>query len=193
MDDNLYSAPRAEAAAPAASAARFYVVSVRKFLIMTVATYGYYIPYWFYRNWREINASTGARTWPVMRGLFSLFFVHRLAALLRDALQARGLPPPARLGLMASGFSGVQLTTYIRATRPEKAGDMPMELFFMLMIGGVISMLLPFQRAINAACGDPEGASNDRLSRANLGWIALGVVWWALAIITLLNPEMQQG
>lgn len=184
MDDNIYSAPKADLGTTATGTAptRYYVVSARKFLIMSIATFGYYTPYWFYRNWREINNSDGGKRWPIMRGLFSLFFVHQLAAILHRA-------QPARLYLHATAFVGFQLTSYIAAASGRVPGGISIDLLLILMTVAVAAILLPFQKAINAASGEPEGAANDRLTGANWFWIALGLIWWALSVNVMLFPE----
>jgi hypothetical protein len=186
MDDNLYRAPQADLAAHDAATPqpRYYVVSPRKFLIMSIATLGYYNFYWTYRNWREIDNSVGGGGWPVMRGLFPLFFMLPLAALLQRSPQAqRGLR------LRALAFVGLQLTSFLAATTGKVPGGMQFGQYEMLAAVGAAGALLTIQKSINAVSGDPEGAANDRLTGANWGWIALGLVWWALSANAILFPQ----
>jgi hypothetical protein len=191
MDDNLYSAPRADLAAAAAGTAqpRFYVVSPRKFLIMAIASFGYYIPYWFYRNWREYNNSLEAGLWPVMRGLFSLFFVHQFARILQNTLQARHLPSPPRLRMKAMAFVGYQISIYTLAVKKAMPGDLPFEVFEILAVFAVALTLVEFQKAVNIASDDPGGAANGRLTGANWAWVVLGVIWWGLSALQIIAPE----
>ena len=39
--------------------ADFYVVSLRKFYLLYIATLGGYVVYWFYRNWKLQKVATG--------------------------------------------------------------------------------------------------------------------------------------
>lgn len=60
----------------------------------------------------------------------------------------------------------------------------------MLLPLGLI--LLRIQRAANAACGDPAGESNRRLTLANLAWLAFGCLLWAMILLgmaTYVVPE----
>lgn len=190
MDDNLYSAPRADLAAAAGTAQpRFYVVSPRKFLILAIATLGYYVPYWFYRNWREYNNSVGAGIWPVMRGVFSLFFVHKFADILQDTLRARNLPAAPRLRTKATMFALYQTAMFTLAVREKMPWNLPFEVFEMAAAFTVALTLVEFQKAINVAGNDPGGATNDGLTRANWVVLVLGIVWWGLAALQIVAPD----
>ena len=55
----------------------FYPVSRTKLVVMMLLTYGLYIVYWFFRNFRYLKRS-GVKVRPVLRALFSQFFYYSL-------------------------------------------------------------------------------------------------------------------
>ncbi len=46
--------------------------------------------------------------------------------------------------------------------------------------------MLQAQKAANAACGDPKGATNARLTPVNYFWLILGLILWAMIALGLL-------
>jgi hypothetical protein len=55
----------------------FYPVSGRKLVVMLLLTYGLYVVYWFFRNFRYLKRA-GVKVRPVLRSLFSQFFYYSL-------------------------------------------------------------------------------------------------------------------
>lgn len=79
MESNLYEAPQSTLSdVESLEDKEFYVVSIKKFTILFMATFGFYSIYWFYRNWKMSKAKYRDDIWPVARGIFSIFFVHSL-------------------------------------------------------------------------------------------------------------------
>lgn len=54
----------------------FLVVSIRKFLLLYISTFGLYRVYWFYTNWRLQKQFNRETTWPVARTVLAVFFVY---------------------------------------------------------------------------------------------------------------------
>jgi hypothetical protein len=83
--------------APAAYAATqdadcpYYAVSVRKFAIMAVATFGMYEFYWAYKNWQRIQERTGESLRPFWRAWFAIFWSVSLFGRIRDDARQRGV------------------------------------------------------------------------------------------------------
>ena len=73
------------------------------FIILSVATYGIYELYWFYKNWkflREYNQMKGIS--PIFRTLFSPIFVFSLASQIKKISKARGFS--CRFPVIMSGL-----------------------------------------------------------------------------------------
>ena len=94
METDIYKTPQAELTVSDVheqAESQFYIVSNTKFLLLYFFTLGLYTVYWFYRNWSLYKQSTGESMWPVMRGIFSIFFTHSLFRRVDERLQAQAI------------------------------------------------------------------------------------------------------
>jgi hypothetical protein len=164
----------------------FYVVSTRKLAILFLATAGLYPIYWFYKNWdrykdRVPGASRfGTRVSPPVRAAFSVFFVHALFRTVKQHGSAHAACRAWSAGLHATWLVLLLLAGECVDTLVDPALGRPYgNLAALLVMVVTLFAFLKAQRMINLACGDPAGAANARLSRANLAWIAIGAVVWA--------------
>ena len=64
--------PVARAAEP-----RFYDISVLKFILLWLGTFGFFHFYWFYKQW-DYEQDNGAAVSPFWRAVFAPFFVYKL-------------------------------------------------------------------------------------------------------------------
>lgn len=48
----------------------FYPVSIRKFTLMMISTFSFYLYFWAYRNYRWLQETSGTRHFPVLSALF---------------------------------------------------------------------------------------------------------------------------
>ena len=185
----------AESTLPSAEVQRFYVVSMPKFWIMYLGTFGFYGIYWNYRHWAHYKQATNGDLWPVMRAIFSVFFTHELFRAIDDRLKrqniSRAWSPEGLattvvvlllLGSVCDRLSfkniGSPYTDYIAL------GTMPLLAYFRHYA----------QQAANAACNDPAGQGNARCTIANFIWLALGGIFWLLVLIGLyIGPETVAG
>lgn len=54
-----------------------------KVVVLTLATFGIYELYWFFRQWKAVKVRTRTNISPFWRAWFSIFFVHRLFVQMR--------------------------------------------------------------------------------------------------------------
>jgi len=57
---------------------KFFAVSNKKFIIMSIATLGIYEIYWFYKNWSAVKKAQNSKIFPFWRAVFSVFFCYSL-------------------------------------------------------------------------------------------------------------------
>lgn len=169
----------------------FYVVSKRKLAILFLSTFTMYVLYWFYKNWscykgQHPEASRlGSMVSPAPRAVFWMFFTH---ALFRK-VKAHGLDQPQvarwRSGLHATILVALMLAmNFLDVLVGGTAGDVA-------QFAALFILLPPFlmaQGKINLSCGDPEGKSNDRLSKANWAWAIAGGLLWLLVVAGVVLP-----
>jgi len=194
-DTNLYAPPvsgiRVEAPTEALQAHTFYVVSVAKFCVLYVATFGIYGLYWFYMHWQRYRRGHGRHEsiWPVPRAFFSIFFAHALVARIeavlgRDRSDVRWSP-----GLLATTYVIFEIASNILGRLDGRGiGSPATGILAIAAIAPIALALLQIQGAANHACGDPDGGSNRRFTWANVCWIALGLAVWTLVLIGIFLP-----
>jgi hypothetical protein len=186
MDDSPYQPPGARLLAEHETVPMFYVVSVRKFWLLTTATFGLYSVYWFYRHWRAYRIHGGSRLWPIPRAIFAIFFTHELFRTFRKACADKGVTNTPSLDGWATLF--VVATIIDRIVDQLSRADTPHPVILGMSLVGFLVCGWPLylaQQVANAACDDPEGSSNARLGLANGIWILLGVGWWGLVALGL--------
>lgn len=76
-------------ARPNFEGASYYPMSLVKFLTLSICTFGFYIAYWMYRNWKAIKQQQGTGIMPIARGIFSVFWFYPLFNQLKADSMAR--------------------------------------------------------------------------------------------------------
>jgi len=181
MDENIQeiteATPEAEQSQSTEISNDFYVVSNVKFITLFICTFGVYPIYWFYKNWQLQKAISGESCWPIMRGIFYIFFTHNLFRRIDKKLVANRKEHSWDFENIATFVVVLTLSANILNRLSGKNIGSPFTdiagLILVLVVGG---LLLNVQKAINIACNDPEGKSNDRFTPLNYVWITLGTI-----------------
>lgn len=174
----------------------FYVVSVKKFSILYVATLGLYGLYWFYKNW-ACYKSQWARDdpdredpWPIARAIFAVFFVHSLFT----EVKILGRDKPT-VDAWESGKHATQLVVLMIAAQlmdrlaSRDIGTPYTDLLALIILVPILLLSAIAQEKINVSCNDPLGDSNNRFTAANYTWIALGAIVWCLVLLNYILPD----
>ena len=189
MTESIYATPEADVSAPALEDhERYYVVGKRKFLILSIVTFGAYFWYWSYRQWAQIKRVDNDDLWPIPRGIFYIFFTHALFTDIDAHLKNRGQQFDWQPMLLATVF--VVLTVLNNLSEDVIGRIAPQVVASPWYIIGSLALVfflpllvLPAQRAANLVCDDPDGAQNARLTAANFAWLlAFGLLWVFAAI-----------
>ncbi|MEL7537761.1 MAG: hypothetical protein AAFZ58_13195 [Pseudomonadota bacterium] len=188
MSENIYAPPESDVdfEAAASDGVQFYVVSVRKFLLLAIMTMNLYVVYWFWRNWRDVRDSTGDDLWPIPRAIFYIFFTHSLFGLVDDKVKEKDASftwshrSIATLVVVLTVISSVASN----AVGPETGGFW-VSLVSIAMAPIVAVLLSKAQAVINMASGDPTGSSNSSLTVANWLWMVIGLLFWLLSLFGL--------
>jgi hypothetical protein len=187
MDFDVYKPPKAalhDSRVNSAAGNKYYVVSNKKFLLLYISTLGIYSVYWFYKNWSLYKKSTGESMLPVMRGIFSIFFAHSLFRKVDSSIQEKSIPYSWSPKMLATVYVISALVANFSDRLATKGIGSPITDFLGLILAFSAGWALyRAQGAINMACNDPHGAANADITPANIIWIILGVVLWALILI----------
>lgn len=154
---------------------QFYPVSLRKFVLMCLATGGLYPFFWTWKSWRWAKAYDGQDIQPFWRALFSVFWIYALFAQINRRL-AR--PLPAWTGIAATA-------AYVLWAVGDAVLNRWKEAPLWLHVAGLTSFvcLLPHVVAV-ARLNGPDNAALKANSR--FGWraavaIAASAAFYALA------------
>ena len=166
---------------------QFYVVSIKKFTVLFFATLGLYSIYWFYKNWKEFKLYNNANIWPVARGMFNIFFAHKLFSEIQSALKKRDILFDWAPNALAIAYVALSIVGNILDRMSMKEIGSPYtDLLGILILLLIYLTLLKPQKAINLSQDDIEGASNRTYTVANVAWISLGLLLWAISAFGLL-------
>lgn len=179
--ENIYQAP----AAPLLESAQegdFFVTSIRKMVIMYVATMGVYSLYWFYKQWSSQRTSMQENIWPFMRAFFSIFFVHALARRMNERQAAKQLDS-LPYSDVATWFVVITVVTTV-VTFGKNYLELPLLVTIAADLSGFLCLapLIGLQRNANQASGEPSGERNSGISAANVLCMVPGLLLWAAVI-----------
>lgn len=181
MEADIYRAPQADLREPEVEGDHeFYVVGTAKFLILMIGTFGLYELYWFYKNWSQYKFRHGENLLPVMRAIFSMFFVYSLLKRVAERNHAHGQEVRWFPGWMAASYILLSVMGWVaEAIGSAIAVYTVFDFVSLATFPAIIWILYCAQQEINMACGDPDGDSNATLTPANYFWILIGVLIWA--------------
>lgn len=160
----------------------FYVVSLRKLIILNFFTGGLYWLYWFFRNWDLYRRYRGSELLFLSGVVWPEFFIYVLLNRVDRRIRVTGrrfVWSPWWLAfamvLMLALFGTLRLVT---VPFPDSG---PLALAF--VVTGVLHYLTlcRVQQAINYCEGDVRGEGNARLSWANWLWIVV-FTWGGLML-----------
>jgi len=187
--DEIYKPPESDLTSGREEQAhRFFIVSRAKLAVLYLSTLGLYALYWFYINWRNFRDATGEKIMPLPRAIFYIFFTHSLFRKVDANLKTRNIEFPWSPGLYASVFVILAIAGNILDRLSFREIGSPFtDVASIALLPVSLLLLLKAQQAINLSLDDPEGDFNSRFTVLNYLWIALGVIFWALIALGLLE------
>jgi zinc ribbon protein len=162
---------------PAAVQLPYFEVSLRKFVVMSIVTWGMYILYWTYRQWILIEARTREGLSPIWRTIFSPLWNFSLFDRVKADAERRHL---------TVGWSGGLLAViYLLAGALWRLPD-PWWLVSLLAFLPLIPVVRTIGQLHNTLNTDRK--RNDRFTRGNIIGIVIGVLFLLLVVLTLIVP-----
>lgn len=182
MNSNYYAPPSANVDCAEPQSCAFYVVSKRKFLILNIATSGWYFTYWLYRNWKLYRNATGEKVLPLFRTILGVFFVYSLFMKIDRRMRVSGRNYRWHPRSLALGYILSVCASVAQVWIPQVRVSFLLSCLFLFFY---TFFLLRVQGAINFLENDAGGLSNSTLTFANGVWIALGLGVWSLALYSV--------
>jgi hypothetical protein len=162
----------------------FYVVSAKKFWLLFVLTFGFYVVAWMYLHWDMIRKRTNESLWPAPRAFFDIFFYHALLERFQHAAFQKSGRSNARLFDVATAIVIVSIVIRCINAYSNQSSTPGLLALVPVVLLLVQAWLMYFaQRVANYAAGDSLGESNSTLTPTNVFWMALGGLWWLLVLL----------
>jgi hypothetical protein len=162
----------------------FYTVSQKKFLILFLGTFGIYTVYWFFKHWSQYKKSTNDDVWPIMRGIFSIFFTHSLFSLFEMKYQNKTGEAPKSINSLATIFVVISIIGNIGSRLADNGYGLPFTVYSSLIALPIACWCLyQAQSLANYTSDDVSGSSNSKLTFLNYIWLVLGFIFWMLALL----------
>jgi hypothetical protein len=190
-ETNPYAPPAAELETPADPEVKlppFFAVAPLKLVILSLATFGYYVIYWHYRQWKAIGAAKKVKMWPIARAIFMPITSFELFPQIQAAAEATAIPVRWKGWVLALAVLLMNILSWAAQLFPGELSFM--DLAWVLFI--VPSFIAQFTIQELHARVVPEADRNARLTRWNLPWLALGLFFWlvlALRVVPSSRPH----
>jgi hypothetical protein len=195
MTDNLYAPPTSDLTTiPGSEAAHFYVTSQKKLIVLFICTFGLYMMFWYYKNWRAYKNANPSdddaqSVWPVPRAIFPVFFTHSLFSKVKDHAPDNELVAQWEEGTNATLIVVLLIASNILSRMAGETVGI-LDLLSVLLLAPLLFLFMHAQRMINASCNDPQGAQNSNFTIANYCWCAVGGALIVLVIVGAMLPEV---
>jgi hypothetical protein len=167
-----YSADVGEMARQTPEEHLYFPVSVSKFIVMSLVTFGLYEVYWCYQNWVRIESRTREPMRPIWRAVFAVFWIGNLFERMRADLKRASVPVSWSPTLLAVLFFVLSISWRLPG--------------FYWNIGFLtFAVFIPVIRSVrelNVRSGAREGL-NEGYSGWTIGLIILGGLFLVLAVI----------
>ena len=158
---------------------RYFPVSARKFVVMSLFTLTFYQLYWFYKNWQRIRDRSGENISPFWRAFFSPIWGFNLLKRISDDAQSRKFEVAWSHQTLALAYLVLQVLT-VKLPDP-----------WWLIAFAAFIPLIPAVRTI-AAMNAAEPARedlNERFTAGNIAGMIVGGFFLLLVVIGSFLPE----
>jgi len=157
----------------------FELLSVQKFVILSIASLGLYDIWWLYKTWRFFKEKDDLDIMPALRALFSILFLYGLFENIQKYARSNGVTK----GFSSIGcFIGFFITNF--------SGYLP-DPYWLIAFFGVL-FLIPALHTLNDAIrnsGTYELNESGKYNGRQIAIVIFGFVFYVLTIMALFIPE----
>ena len=170
-------------AQPSSPTAAFplFPVATRKFIILSVCSFGIYELYWCYQNWKRIKNSSGESFSPFWRAVFAPFWVFSLFRRIRGIADSQGMPIDWSAEFLAAFYVALSFMWRL----PDPWGWISFASFVPL-----IPVQQAAQRLNERHAGSTTETRNNGYSAANVALIVIGGLFLVLVVVGMFVQEM---
>ncbi len=155
------------------------VISVDKFIVLSIVSFGLYNVWWMYKAWRFFSQKDRLDIMPAARAIFSIFFLISLGDRILVYAREKGYNNNYSSVLLLIGFVIVNLMSRL----PDP--------FWLVSIASFIFLIPPFMALNYAKRHSTELLVTEQTSYngRQIGLIVFGVIFWLLVLLGLLIGE----
>lgn len=156
------------------------IISLNKFILLSVISLGIYQIWWVYKEWRFFKQKKKSDIMPAARAIFSIFFLTSLFSRILAFAKEKGYD---------ENYSSVAL--FIGVIIGNLTSRLP-EPFWLISIFGFVFFIPPF-KALNYAKQNSENfrvTEQTAFSGRQIALIAIGVIFWGLVILGMSNVNI---
>lgn len=168
------------------SAPAFFVVSIKKLIVMDLCTAGLYAAYWFYKNWALYKVASGHAIMPLVRTFFGVLLLYPLLYRVYQRIRASGRyhafsPLGITLAVIIPIVLGIASSSWILST------PLLWAVTTLVLKAVQYVALVKAQIAINVCEGDEKGKGNADFTSENCLWMLGGGVLYFLMFKPLFS------
>ena len=165
--------------------AMFFHISGARLVLMSIASWGLFELYWIYRNWQYLKERDGLNIRPFWRGIFGIFFIHKLMGTIHDDPQANRL---VKAGFSPSLLATVWVVLMLVGNIAGKADDPGLNLLGLLVSFPSFLLFLPVQNYINSVNeARSPNSPYTRWSPGQYACLAVGILIWLVMLAAVLS------
>lgn len=178
--ENNYNDQPGYTAYPVSETEQQEIISVQKFVLLIILTLGLYEVWWIYKTWRFFKRKDGLDVTPVLRAIFSIFFVSGLFERILNYAKWKGYSGDYSSAAFAAGFIILQLLSWL----PDPYGYVSFFAF--------VFLITPFKVLNYAKQHDPAltVVELESFNRRQMVLLAIGGLFWLLIIVALISAQL---
>ena len=163
-------------------------VSIQRFVLLSVLSFGTYEAWWSYKNWQYLKKRDGLDISPFWRGWFMIFYIHKLLATIHDDKEANSVEQAT---FNASRLATTFIIIFIVVIGVSK---IPGESLLPLLICGLIptwAPIIPVQSYLNRVNQKRHPQIHPhKWSIGQVVCLLWGLLWWFIALVTVGNEVL---
>ncbi|MDB5736068.1 MAG: hypothetical protein JWN16_2705 [Alphaproteobacteria bacterium] len=155
----------------------YFAVSLFKFAVLSICTFGFYDLWWFYVNWCRIRQREQSDIWPAWRAILAIIWCYACLCRIRSTAVSMNVPAVLPAGPLTVAW----IVTELLYKLPD-----PWGLLCLLSIVWLLPAQMVANRVNRAAV--PDHNPNTSFSGWNWAAITIGGIILVLAIIGAFLP-----
>ena len=166
------------------------IMSIRRVVLLSILSVGWYLLYWFYRTWKQYSIHTGRSAYPfwhavsILVPLLNLITIYVHFRDLGVLVSRRNVP--VRVSPTAAVIAGVVIigfSFFSSVFVPDSAGLLTVIAVSLFPLLIELWLLLSMQSSLNIYWSSFPRASAARIGEGEILVAVLGIIWWIVWLV----------